>query len=113
MTAPRSAPRSAASSLSSQSAHAPALDRDGECDSDQQIIDACMAGDGVLLDVSRSSVAAQMLASRADELRISAAFIRKCRLSGAHPGMRSCLNCDSRFLSAGSHNRLCRSCGRA
>jgi hypothetical protein len=27
--------------------------------------------------------------------------------------MRVCLNCDARFLSAGSHNRLCRSCGRA
>ena len=107
MTASRSALR--------QSAHSSALDT--ECD--QQIIDACMAGDAVLAGVSgvagvdNGGVAAQALASRADELRISAAFIRKCRLSGAHPGMRVCLNCDARFLSAGSHNRLCRSCGRA
>jgi len=104
-------------SASRQSAHSPALD--AECD--QQIIDACMAGDavlaggvaGVIAGVAESGVDAQTLASRADELRISAAFIRKCRLSGAHPGMRVCLNCDARFLSAGSHNRLCRSCGRA
>jgi hypothetical protein len=105
MTASRSASR--------QSARSPALD--AECD--QQIIDACMAGDAVLAEmlpeIAQRGVTAQALASRADELRISAAFIRKCRLSGAHPGMRICLNCDARFLSAGSHNRLCRSCGRA
>jgi hypothetical protein len=107
MTASRSATRQSARSLAL--AHDSALAGDSALarvadDCEQQIIDACMAGDGAL--------PAHTLASRSDQLHISAAFIRKCRLSGAHPGMRACLNCDARFLSAGSHNRLCRSCGR-
>jgi len=108
MTASRSATRqsvrSAALTHDSALAHDSALGRGLNDDCEQQIIDACMAGEGAL--------PAHGLASRSDQLHISAAFIRKCRLSGAHPGMRACLNCDGRFLSAGSHNRLCRSCGR-
>ena len=79
---------------------------------DQRIIDARMSGDGALPDLAGHGLTAEAVASRADELRMSTAFIKRCRLSGGQPGMRVCLNCDARFLSAGSHNRLCRSCSR-
>jgi hypothetical protein len=104
MTALRSASRPAASLR--------AFEAEGDCDCDQKIIDARMAGDHELPDLARHGLTAEAVASRADQLRMSAAFVKKCRLSGAQPNMRSCLNCDARFVSAGSHNRLCRNCAR-
>ncbi|MCA9583326.1 MAG: YheU family protein [Myxococcales bacterium] len=50
------------------------------------------------------------IASRASAMGMTADFIKKCRLSESRPAMRTCVKCDTKFLSAGPHNRLCSRC---
>jgi hypothetical protein len=54
-----------------------------------------------------SERAAQALAVR---MGLTTQLIRNCRLNGLLPEMRSCIQCDMRFLSAGRHNRRCKRC---
>lgn len=80
---------------------------------DQRVIDLLMSGEqvqGAKLD--RSDLTWEAVRLRGEELGMSPRFIKDCRLAGTRPAMRTCVNCDLRFLSAGSHNRLCGRCRR-
>lgn len=48
--------------------------------------------------------------ARAVGLGLTTELIRNSRLTGVLPEMRSCIQCDARFLSAGRHNRRCKRC---
>jgi len=47
---------------------------------------------------------------RAKELGLSDQFIKKCSVGNHKVAMRTCLGCNSRFLSMGVGNRLCPRC---
>ena len=82
-------------------------------DLDARIIEALVAEDtlpeALLL---QAGVAEAIVRARARDLGLSKEFIKNCRLSESRPGMRVCIRCDTRFLSSGVHNRLCRHCPR-
>lgn len=83
-------------------------------ETDQQIIDAIVGDERALLhELSLQGVSREAVRSRAVELGLTNEFIRQCRLSGSRPAMRVCIKCDAAFLSAGTHNRLCRRCVRS
>jgi uncharacterized paraquat-inducible protein A len=78
---------------------------------DRRIIEALVHPDEALLNaLYRSGMTAEAVTARAASLSLTNEFIKQCRLTGTRPGMRSCVKCDARFLSAGPQNRLCRRC---
>jgi hypothetical protein len=80
---------------------------------DQQIIDALMSEEHALRRaLARSGLSWEEVTLRGEELGMTTRFIRSCRLAGTRPAMRSCINCEELFLSAGNHNRLCGRCRR-
>lgn len=48
--------------------------------------------------------------ARAAHLGLTEQIVIRCRLAGTWPSMRECLACEARFLSTGSHHRLCKRC---
>jgi hypothetical protein len=87
----------------------------GCCDeSDQQIIDAVVSEERTLLrELRRKGMSSEAVRVRANQIGLTHDFIRRCRLAGSRPAMRACMRCDAIFLSAGTHNRLCRRCVRS
>jgi hypothetical protein len=82
--------------------------------SDQRIIDAIVSEEHTLLrELSLQGLSQEAVRARAGEMGITNEFIRQCRLSGSRPAIRVCVRCDASFLSAGTHNRLCRRCVRS
>jgi hypothetical protein len=78
---------------------------------DRRIIEALVHPDQDLLNaLYRSGVTVETVTARAARLSLTNEFIKRCRLTGTQPGMRRCVKCDARFLSAGPQNRLCRKC---
>jgi hypothetical protein len=78
---------------------------------DREIIAALVAeeGDG-LSALFRRGFSEQAVTERAALLGLTRDFIKRCRLAGTQPALRSCVRCDVPFLSAGPHNRLCGRC---
>jgi len=82
--------------------------------SDQRIIDAIVSEEHTLLrELSSQGLSQEAVRARAGQIGLTNEFIRQCRLSGSRPAMRVCIKCDAFFLSAGTHNRLCRRCVRS
>lgn len=81
---------------------------------DQRIIDLAMSADKEALRrfAARTGATTKAIRARARKLGLTPPVIRKCRLAGTRPKRRACLRCDSKFLSRGRHNRLCRRCAR-
>ena len=80
---------------------------------DQRIIDSCVAdkADASLFrELSARGINAASVYARARAIGLTREFVKECRLSESRPAMRSCIRCDSSFLSLGIHNRLCRRC---
>jgi hypothetical protein len=78
---------------------------------DLRIIEALVHPEQDLLNaLYRSGVTVETVTARAARLSLTNEFIKRCRLTGTQPGMRRCVKCDARFLSAGPQNRLCRKC---
>jgi hypothetical protein len=78
---------------------------------DRQIIAALVHTERSLLDaLYREGLTAEAVNARAGQLGLTTEFIKRCRLTGTQPSLRSCIKCDARFLSAGPQNRLCRRC---
>jgi uncharacterized paraquat-inducible protein A len=78
---------------------------------DRQIIAALIHPEQALLKALYSSgMTAEAVNARAARLGLTSDFIKRCRLTGTQPGLRQCIKCDARFLSAGPQNRLCRRC---
>jgi uncharacterized paraquat-inducible protein A len=78
---------------------------------DRRIIEALVHPEQDLLNaLYRSGLTAETVSARAARLSLTNEFIKRCRLTGTQPGMRRCVKCDARFLSAGPQNRLCRKC---
>ena len=78
---------------------------------DGQIIAALIDIEPHLLNaLYRSGLSKQAVRARAEQLGVTNEFIKNCRLTGTRPRMRSCVKCDTIFLSAGPQNRLCRRC---
>lgn len=91
-------------------AHLPELTAE-QVSIDQSIIEALVHPERNLLDaLYRSGMSAEAVSARAAQLCLTNDVIKRCRLSGTMPSMRSCLECGARFLSLGSHNRRCRRC---
>lgn len=79
--------------------------------SDQQVIDAVVSNDhATMAGLARQLGGRSALQARARSLGLTAAFVKQTRMSNASASMRGCLKCDARFLSSGTHNRLCRKC---
>jgi hypothetical protein len=82
--------------------------------SDQRIIDAFVSEEHTLLrELSVQGLSHEAVRARAEQLGLTNEFVRQCRLSGSRPAIRGCVKCDASFLSAGTHNRLCRRCVRS
>lgn len=80
---------------------------------DQRIIDAFISEqEKPLRELVACGLSSEELHERAHQLGLTREFIRACRLAGARPSMRACMKCDTSFVSAGPHNRLCRGCNR-
>jgi hypothetical protein len=78
---------------------------------DRRIIEALVHPEQHLLNaLYRSGLTEETVNERAARLSLTNEFIKRCRLTGTRPGMRRCVKCDARFLSAGPQNRLCRKC---
>jgi len=78
---------------------------------DGQIIAALIDTEQRLLNaLYRDGVSKQLVTARAAKLGLTQEFIKRCRLTGTRPSLRTCIKCDASFLSAGPHNRLCRRC---
>ena len=91
-------------------AHAPSPTA-GQGSIDRSIIEALVHPEPNLLDaLYRSGLTAEAISARAAELCLTNEVIKRCRLTGTVPSMRPCLECGTRFLSAGSHNRRCKKC---
>jgi hypothetical protein len=84
---------------------------DNNPDVDRQIIAALISPEqGLLKALYSSGLTAEAINARAARLGLTNDFIKRCRLTGTLPGLRQCIKCDARFLSAGPQNRLCRRC---
>ncbi|HKU44122.1 MAG TPA: hypothetical protein VJR89_38440 [Polyangiales bacterium] len=82
-----------------------------QIDIDRRIIEALVRPEPDLLHaLYRSGMTAEAVSARAAQLCLTNDVIRRCRLTGTVPNMRPCLECGTRFLSAGSHNRRCKKC---
>lgn len=81
---------------------------------DQRILDLTMSADkeAIRRFASRTGATSKAIRARARKLGLTPPLIRQCRLAGTRPKLRACLRCDTRFLSRGRHNRLCRRCAR-
>jgi hypothetical protein len=78
---------------------------------DRQIIAALIHPEQGLLDaLYQTGLTPEAVNARAARLGLTNEFIKRWRLTGTEPGLRQCVKCDARFLSAGPHNRLCRRC---
>lgn len=85
---------------------------DPSAPSDREMIAAVIEGDPEqLAEVRRAMGGAAALSSRKTELGLTTQLIKLSRLSETCPVPRKCLKCDQKFLSLGSHNRLCGRCG--
>lgn len=76
---------------------------------DRAIIEAMIEGEDFSA-LYRTGLTEKAVNDRAGKLGLTREFIKRCRLAGTRPAMRSCVKCDARFLSAGNHNRLCGRC---
>jgi tRNA(Ile2) C34 agmatinyltransferase TiaS len=65
---------------------------------------------GLLKALYRESASIEAVNASAVRLGLTTEVIRNSRLTGVLPEMRSCIQCDARFLSAGRHNRRCKRC---
>lgn len=52
----------------------------------------------------------QAITDRARELGLSDQFIKRCAVGNPDVAMRTCLQCNTTFLSMGPQNRLCPRC---
>lgn len=78
---------------------------------DQEIIAALLDPESELLHALYGrGITQKAVSERAGELGLTREIIKRCRLAGTTPAMRSCVKCDATFLSAGKHNRLCGRC---
>ncbi len=78
---------------------------------DQRIIEALVAHDSPhFKELTDQGVSRESIRAHARNLGLTDRFIKECRLTGSRPAMRVCVKCDTRFLSSGIHNRLCRRC---
>ena len=65
---------------------------------------------GLLKALYREGESVEAINAHAARMGLTSELIKNCRLTGVLPGMRACIKCDARFLSAGPHNRLCKRC---
>ena len=78
---------------------------------EQRIIDGFLADDADQLAAVAADVGGDAaLRHRAKAMGLTYDFIKRCRLSGSRPALRPCMRCDTKFLSWGVQNRLCRRC---
>ncbi len=78
---------------------------------DEQILRGLVEDEAALLCQMRERGHAESaVRARAARLGLTAQVVMRCRLAGSSPTMRECLSCETRFLSMGSHHRLCRRC---
>ena len=78
---------------------------------DEQILRGLVEDEGALFrELSARGHSASTVRARATHLGLTHQIIMRCRLAGSWPSMRECLACEQRFLSQGSHHRLCRRC---
>ena len=78
---------------------------------DEQILRGLVEDEVALLsEMSAHGHPASAVRARAAHLGLTHQIVMRCRLAGSWPSMRECLACELRFLSMGSHHRLCRRC---
>jgi hypothetical protein len=78
---------------------------------DEQILRGMVENEVALLrEMSQQGHPAAAVRARAARLGLTQQVVMRCRLAGSWPSMRECLQCEVRFLSMGSHHRLCRRC---
>ena len=65
---------------------------------------------GLLKALHRNGMSPEAVNARAVRMGLTNELIKNSRLTGVLPEIRACVKCDVRFLSAGSHNRLCKRC---
>jgi hypothetical protein len=82
-----------------------------EAELDRRFIAAFIPTDQDLLQaLYRESASVEEVDARAARMGLTTDFVRRCRLTGTTPQMRTCVKCDARFLSVGAQNRLCKRC---
>lgn len=78
---------------------------------DEQILRGLVEDEVALLrEMSAHGHSASSVRARATHLGLTQQVVMRCRLAGSWPSMRTCLACELRFLSMGSHHRLCKRC---
>jgi hypothetical protein len=78
---------------------------------DEQILRGMVEDEVALLDEMKDrGHSASAVRARAAHLGLTQQVVLRCRLAGSWPSMRECLACELRFLSMGSHHRLCKRC---
>lgn len=78
---------------------------------DERILRGMVENEVALLrEMSQQGHPAAAVRARATRLGLTHQIVMRCRLAGSWPTMRECLSCEHRFLSVGSHHRLCRRC---
>jgi hypothetical protein len=78
---------------------------------DEQILRGMVQDEAALLhDMSVRGHPEWAVRARAAHLGLTQQIVIRCRLAGSWPSMRECLACELRFLSMGSHHRLCKRC---
>jgi hypothetical protein len=78
---------------------------------DEQILRGLCEDEVALLrEMGASGHSASVIRARATHLGLTQQIVMRCRLNGSWPSMRVCLACELRFLSMGSHHRLCKRC---
>ena len=91
--------------------NAPVQVTNEEKELDRRFIEAFMHPEQHLLSaLYRDGMSVEEVNVRAARMGLTSEFIKRCRLTRTLPGMRMCIRCDVRFLSAGPHNRLCKRC---
>lgn len=78
---------------------------------DEQILRGLVEDEVELLrEMSTHGHSPKAIRARATHLGLTQQIVMRCRLAGSWPSMRVCLACELRFLSLGSHHRLCKRC---
>jgi hypothetical protein len=78
---------------------------------DERILRGLVEDEGGLLrEMSEQGYPAAAVRARATRLGLTEQVVMRCRLAGTWPSMRECLGCEQRFLSTGTHHRLCKRC---
>lgn len=78
---------------------------------DEQILRGMVVDEVELLrEMSTRGHSPKTIRARATHLGLTQQIVMRCRLAGSWPSMRVCLACELRFLSLGSHHRLCKRC---